>query len=185
MESHLTSQSPPKRPKRSRVLDEPSALRYCLGLLKSRPRTSFEVAVRLKEKGYEDTVINSTIGQLLEVRLLDDERFARDWVRYRDRLRPSGEWLIKHELEEKGLDERIISRALAARQTPEWFDEIGLRWDGRPIDRHLCEQVAAKRIRRLGDIDEQKKKQRVAALLARRGFKPSDVFGSLKITAEE
>lgn len=140
---------------------------------------------RLRDKGWSDLVANSVVGQLSELGILDDARFARDWVRYRDRLRPSGEWLLKHELEEKGLDERLIKEVLARRQSSDWFEEIGLRWDGRPIERHLCEQVAQRRSRRLIGLDEQKRRQRLAQLLARRGFKPGDVFSVLKLPFEE
>lgn len=143
------------------------------------------MVTRLRDKGWPDIVANSVVGQLLELQIIDDRRFARDWVRYRDRLRPSGEWLLRHELEEKGLDKRIVDDSLAMRQTPEWFEEIGLRWDGRKIDALLCEQVVAARSRRMTDIDEEKRRSRLVGLLARRGFQPGDIFPTLRLPSPE
>lgn len=133
------------------------------------------------DRGVTDVVANSVVGQLLELGILDDARFARDWARYRDRLRPTGEWLLRHELEEKGLDERLIDKVLAARQTPAWFQEIGLAWDDRPIDLVLCEQVATARAARQDQtLDFQKRRLRLGQLLARRGFKPGEVYSVIK-----
>lgn len=143
------------------------------------------MVTRLRDKGWPDIVVNSVVGQLLELQIIDDRRFARDWVRYRDRLRPSGEWLLRHELEEKGLDRRIVDDALARRQTPEWFEEIGLKWDGRKIDRVLCEQVVVARSRRMINIDEDKRRTRLAGLLIRRGFRPGDIFPALRLPTPE
>ena len=178
--------SQPRQPKRtkSRVFDDKTGLRYALNLLKSRPRTTFEVMSRLRDKGWPDIVANSVVGQLSELGILDDERFARDWARYRDRLRPSGDWLLERELSDKGLDERLVKKILDLRQTPEWFEEIGLVWDGRSIEQVLCEQVARRRSRRLVDIEPQKRQQRVMQLLARRGFRPGVIFSTLKLPEE-
>lgn len=159
---------------------ENRGLKYALGLLKSRPRSCFEVVAKLRLKGFDDHQANSVVATLLEARLLDDERFARDWVRYRDRLRPSGEWLLRHELHEKGLAERLIEQTIANRQTPEWFEEIGLTWDGRSIELHLAQQIVESRERRMTNLTPEKRITRLAGVLERRGFHPPIIWQAVK-----
>lgn len=177
-----------RKPSKQDVASRPGenrALAYALRLLKIRPRTSFEVAVKLGERGYDDLQANSVVGQLLEIGLLDDERFARDWLRYRDRLRPSGEWLLRHELNEKGLDERLIQAALEQRQTVEWRREIGLPESGE-LERLLAEKVVLPRARRLNsDLPREKKLARLTGLLERRGFSPDVIFAAAKWALEQ
>lgn len=151
-------------------LTENQALSYVLRLLKTRPRTCFEVATRLKERGLPGFQIDSVLQQLTQLKLLDDERFARDWVRWRDRTRPSGAYLLRHELEEKGVDAALIEAILETRETAGWREDIGIENPDRPVDELLAAELVARRQQRMADLPPEKRQRRLIDLLLRRGF---------------
>lgn len=138
--------------------------------------------MRLREKGYTDSRVNSVIEQLTSVKILDDERFAADWARFRDRLRPSGTWLLRQELRDKGIHDKLIATTIDQRETSTWFENIGLVWDGRPIERHLAEQVAGQWAKKTKRLPEEKRKARVLHALERRGFAADAAWAAIKIT---
>src|SRR3990172_12704691 len=84
-----------------------------LHYLKFRPRSVFEVEQKLKSKKISDSEIKKTIAVLKKNKLLDDENFAKMWVRDRNLLKPSGSYLLKLELKKLGLSEENIEKALS------------------------------------------------------------------------
>ena len=125
--------------------------------------------MRLKERGLEGFKIDSVMQQLTSLGLLNDERFTRDWVRWRDRTHPSGSQLLRYELQEKGIDEELISQVLMARETPEWREDIGVD-QHEPTDLSLARDLVRRRRQRMLSIDVEKQRQRLLGLLTRRGF---------------
>lgn len=80
------------------------ALRY----LSYRARTVKEVKGKLTEKGFNTEVINAVIAFLKEYKLIDDNAFARMWIRNRTTLKPAGRRRIINELFQKGIDKDTI-----------------------------------------------------------------------------
>lgn len=85
------------------------AFRY----LSYRPRTVLEVDKQLAGKGYENKIIDLVINFLLEYRFLDDESFARMWIKSRTCEKPCGRYRIRSELLQKGVAKDIVDRCLA------------------------------------------------------------------------
>lgn len=160
-------------------LTEDRALSYTLRLLKTRPRTCFEVAARLQERGLPGFQIDSVLQQLTKLQLLDDARFARDWVRWRDRFHPSGAYLLQHELEEKGVEAAVIEAVLAERETADWREDIGIKCDI-STDASLAADLVRRRQERMADVPIEKQRQRLLQLLLRRGFDPGVSYQVVK-----
>jgi regulatory protein len=59
------------------------AEKIALRLIARAEQTSFGLAVKLKKRGIEPAVAEEVISQLLEKKLLDDERFAELFIRSR------------------------------------------------------------------------------------------------------
>jgi regulatory protein len=125
-----------------------------LRLLSYRGRSEAEVQRRLREKGFEETVIQSVIDRLKGNGFLGDEKFAQDWVENRTTFRPRSKRMLALELRQKGIAEEEIQKALA-----EAGDEDNLAY-----------QTAMQYSRRLASADWETFRKKLAAYLARRGF---------------
>lgn len=158
---------------------EDRGLSIALNFIKYRPRSAFEVVRRLQRAGLDANRINSIVIQLTEFDILNDSRFARDWVRSRDRLHPVGNYLLKRELSEKGIVEDVIGRVLNERETEEWFAEIGVSFDGRRLETVLAEQLVKQRWPKIAKVDNLKQKQKLSQFLARRGFSPDAITATV------
>lgn len=84
-----------------------------LEFLAPRPRSEAEVRQRLARKGVEPATIAEVLDRLRELRLVDDEAFARFWVENRASFRPRGARGLRHELRQKGVAAEVIDRVLA------------------------------------------------------------------------
>lgn len=84
------------------------ALRY----ISYRPRTVREVNIKLADKGYDHQVIALVISFLQEYAFLNDEEFARFWIREREKVKPCGTRRIYCELMQKGVEKGIIESCL-------------------------------------------------------------------------
>src|SRR3989304_8842660 len=88
------------------------SINIALRFLKFRPRTVFEIEKKLKTKRFKDKEIKKVISVLKKNKLLDDENFAKMWVRDRNLLKPSGSYLLKMELRKLGIADEIIEETL-------------------------------------------------------------------------
>ncbi|WDT82211.1 MAG: regulatory protein RecX [Candidatus Manganitrophus sp.] len=64
-------------------------------LLSYRDRSVKEIETKLAEKGYSEEIIAEVIASLKEANYLDDDRFARQWVRFRTEHRHFGPIRLK------------------------------------------------------------------------------------------
>lgn len=136
-------------------------------ILSYRDRTSHEIGLKLKEKGFSDPVISETIGFLREIGAIDDLRFARQWARSRSEHRRFGPIRLRRELTEKGISaaeaEAVLSR-LAEEQDPVESAEAALAHRYR--DPELLKELSAR--------------QRAFAFLQRKGFSAETIFKAFK-----
>ena len=92
---------------------EPSlAKEAALRLLGYRDRATVELKRRLADSGYPQPVVDALLERLTEWGLVDDERFARAWVRTRARA-GLGARRISHELAQKGVARDLAALVLA------------------------------------------------------------------------
>ena len=100
-----------------KALDPADARSAAIGLLGRRDYASGELRSRLERKGFHPSVVESTIGELVEERALNDERFAANYVSYHA-ARGQGPQRISAEMKALALSEELISAALAG--GPDW-----------------------------------------------------------------
>jgi len=83
---------------------EPSAaMARCLRLLNARDKTTHELRTRLARDGYHGRSIDKTIDRLVELALVDDQRFTENYVD--SSLRAKKGWgRIARELARKGIE---------------------------------------------------------------------------------
>lgn len=128
-----------------------------LRLLSVRARSEAEMRRRLLEADIDTSAVEKVLLDLREIGLLNDREFALSFARNSIVTRPCGPSLLRRELKNKGIVDELIALALeeAYRETP--VEEI-------------ARQLAAKKRRQLGSVEEVKAKKRMVDFLARRGF---------------
>jgi regulatory protein len=141
---------------RLRNADEPDrAVTAALNLLSHRGRSERELRQRLRMKGYTLGAIDEAVRRVVEWGYLNDERFAEAWVEQRQAGKPRSRRALAHELREKGVDRAIIETAIDEAE----IDEVA---DAR--------RLAADKWRKDAELEPDKRRQRTAAFLARRGY---------------
>ncbi len=133
---------------------------WSLKILGRRPRTESEMRDRLRRRGFSPAVVQQCLQWLCSSGALDDEEFAREYVRYTQRRNPMGRIRLRQQLQKRG-GERELARRVAAEITPEREEELAgwalQRRGGLPPDDISRED----RLRQL---------RRLHGYLARRGF---------------
>ena len=104
---------PPLTSKSAELARGEQARAVCLRLLTARARTRAELAGQLTKRGYPDDVSTQVLDRLAAVGLVDDAGFAEQWVRSRRRNAGKGKRALAAELRTKGVDNEVITAALA------------------------------------------------------------------------
>jgi regulatory protein len=108
------------------------------------------------------------LDRLAQVGLVDDVDFAEQWVLSRRVNAGKGKRALAAELQAKGVDDEVITAALAG-------IDAG-------AERQRAEKLVRDRLRRekLGDDDDAKIARRLAGMLARRGYNQTMAFDVVK-----
>jgi regulatory protein len=125
------------------------ALRY----LDYRPRSRAEVRRNLEKHDISTEVINDVFKRLERSGLVNDERFAQDWVQNRSDFRPRSRRALAYELHQRGLNDSAIEKALE-----------GLN------EETLAYQAAVKQSRHYESLEMRDFRNKLGSYLARRGF---------------
>lgn len=137
-----------------------AAKAYALRAIASRPLSVAEMLARLEARGYDAATSAAVAADLQRVGLLDDERFARDFIRAQLARKPAGRALLI-----AGLRRRRIEDGVARRAVDEALGEVDLSGG--------AYRLAAARLRRMDPrLEPEVMRRRLFGLLARRGFDP-------------
>ncbi|MGN6391398.1 MAG: regulatory protein RecX [Gemmatimonadales bacterium] len=142
--------------------DAEASLRTVLRALERRPFARADLGRRLVRKGHPRAAVDAALDRVAAMGLLDDVRFARDYVQTRA-PRGRGPARLTRDLLAMGVDRAVINRALTD-EWPEGSDRI-----------KVPQSLAVKRAAQLGDLPRPVKRRRVLAYLARRGFAGRDI----------
>jgi regulatory protein len=93
------------------VAEQPDAVETALRALRFRDRTSAEIAERLEQRGIGEAERVQALETLERIGYLDDERFARMRAEQLAE-RGSGDALIRHDLERRGLAADIVELSI-------------------------------------------------------------------------
>lgn len=134
-------------------------------LLSRRGRSEKEVRDYLKTLSFKrkikdreelsEIVIEALIDKLKLRDLINDRRFASDWVDSRGKKR--GAQILKGELIQKGIDREIINEVIS--------NQLSVT-----SEEAVAEQALEKKMKSFSSLDEIKFKRKAFAFLMRRGF---------------
>lgn len=137
-----------------------------LRFLTRRQRTEKEIRDKLREKEFADEEIHQTIEHLKNLNYLDDEKFARDYIRHQLVLRPKGRLVLKQKLLLLGVKKETVDAALN-----ESFQEISQEAAALEAAKKFIKKSSKSRDDPpSARYDPRKAKQKLAAFLTRRGF---------------
>ena len=130
-----------------------TALKY----LSFKMRSKKQVIDKLEDNGYPSIIIDKVIALLEKYKYIDDESFAKVFIKDKSSIKGYGLYKIKYELKMLGIDEYIYEKYI--------------------IDKDILdEEKEAKRLlsKKAKNLDleniDYKQKQKLYAYLARRGF---------------
>lgn len=83
-----------------------------LRFLSLREHNRRELALKLKNKGYGQGIINRTLDSLEEDGSLSEERYVEAYIRSSNRRHPEGRSIMMARLLSKGADRAVCSRVL-------------------------------------------------------------------------
>ena len=129
------------------------AFQQALRLINYRPRTRAEIRTNLEKHKISPAAIDEILTRLEETGLVDDARFAAQWVENRSEFRPRSRRLLYIELRQHGLETETIE------QTLEEVDEEA-----------LALKAAQKHALKLAALDHATFRQKLTSYLCRRGF---------------
>jgi regulatory protein len=154
------------------VLADERQRAYVEGLryLGHKPRTSLEMARRLRQKEIGETIISETVQRLQQERYIDDTLYAQQWAEQRMTNQRKGKMWIRQELREKGIDKSLITETLD-NISPEQEKQSAL-------------ESARKKWNLIrGEVPDKRRK--TGAYLMRRGFSGELVRQVLQILVQE
>ncbi len=126
-------------------------------LLNYRMRTRTELDQRLRQKGYSQEIVERVIGKLGQIGLVDDSRFAEAFVATKIASKPVGRRELERGLREKGVAKEAAESAISQVRD----DETQLS---------LALAAAESKLRSLERFEPAKRREKLTAFLARRGF---------------
>ncbi len=118
-----------------------------------RPRSTAEIRHHLADKETTADVIEMVIARLEEQGYLNDQDFARLWVKEREASHPLGARALRFELRQKGIAADVIEAVLADLDTSE-----------------AAYRAAQSSARRFASLDDRTFRNKLGAFLTRRGF---------------
>jgi len=127
---------------------------YALMLLGYRERSLREIRMRMRQKGYEEKLIEKVMKYLKDRNLINDKRFTRLWAESRIK-KGYGSWRIQSELEQKGVNREMADEIL--KNLYSGIDEVQVALDLVKKKKWLLKEP-------------QRLTEHVSNLLRRRGF---------------
>ena len=147
-------------------LSQASAKATVYRLLKFRSRSEYEIVAKLKDKNFDNAIIEQVVSFFKKCDLINDTVFTKGWIASRLN-KPLGLRKIQQELNAKGVSSEIISTQLKT-MTREYNEQ------------QIIEQIIQKRARIYHGFDSITIQRRLAGYLLRRGFSPEVVYKGLQ-----
>lgn len=145
----------------------PSAYETALRFLGPKARTVREVELKLDEGCYSEGEIMQTVERLLEAGLLDDLKYARDFIETRLNTKPVSRFRLEEQLRAHFVPDDVIEEALASVE------------DGTEYENAV--KLAEKFSRQFEGLkDEDEKRKRIYSRLLTRGFDHETIKAALR-----
>jgi regulatory protein len=126
------------------------------------PRTRRQLADRLRLKGVEDTAAGRVLDRLQAAGLINDEAYARQWIKSKTRSGALGRRRIAAELARRGVPRDTAEEALAEEASADESEAVA--------------ELARRKAAAYRGLARDAARRRLAGFLSRRGFALEDVL---------
>lgn len=130
--------------------------------LSERAHSRGDLASALAKKQVPEEIAEAMLDKFETAGLINDAEFAHSWVQARSRGKGLARSVLAMELRRKGVDEETAREALSELD-PE-------------VERQAAHQLVQKKLRSMGNLDQQVQMRRLVGLLARKGYSPQVAF---------
>lgn len=137
-------------------------------MLAARGRAAKDLERQLTRKGEPGEFARLAVERLVAEGFLDDESYARSFVRSKSAGAGLARFRLKQELGRQGVERTVADEAIAEVFEEEGVDEVA-----------TATALATKRARSMRGADPQAKRRRLYSFLARRGYSPSVISEAL------
>jgi regulatory protein len=100
-----------------------AAVHKALQLSARRDHARYEMDLKLRQRGFPDSIINRVLEKLQRIGIIDDRRFAESWLYSRMQRKNEGPHKMKAALLKKGVDTHIVEDVIQSHFTPERIEE--------------------------------------------------------------
>ncbi|MGW3206673.1 recombination regulator RecX [Streptomyces sp. NPDC001135] len=128
----------------------------CLRLLTGTPRTRKQLADALRKREIPEDVAEEVLSRFEEVGLIDDSAFADAWVESRHHGRGLARRALARELRTKGVESALIDEAVSQLDSDQ--------------EEATARELVARKLRATRGLDRDKRRRRLAGMLARKGY---------------
>ena len=132
-------------------------------LLTRREHSCQELQQKLKNKGFDESLVEQTTNNLKQQGLLSDERFAESYLRFR-RNKGNGPIRIQQELRQRGVSDEIIAAAVIE-DDAEWFDlacKVREKRFGKALPENIADRAKQQRFLQYRGFNHQQLKHALA-----------------------
>lgn len=133
------------------------AFEKSLSFLGYRTRSSKETIQYLEKKGFDPSVIQKTIEKLEYYQYINDENYAKSWVRDQKIGKNIGKMAIRRELARKGINRDLAAEALGditdedeLERATQWVQKLMNKKTGASIDQKIILQKISQTLFRKG-----------------------------------
>jgi regulatory protein len=148
------------------------AREIALRQLTTAPRTRAQLSDAMARRGVPDEVADAVLDRFEEVRLVDDEAFAREWVQTRHVGRGLARRALRYELRERGVADETVQAAVEAIDADAEFE--------------AARELVRRRFPGMRADDPARRTRRLAGMLARKGYGTAIAFRAIReVTGEQ
>lgn len=131
-----------------------------------RDRCHQEVRKKLLDLGIYGEDLENIIIQLIEERFLDEERFARSFVRGKFRINKWGKIRIKQELKRREISDYCIRKGMEEIKSEAYEEQL--------------QEIITNKAAQVREENSYKKKNKIAGYVIGRGYEPALVWEKIK-----
>lgn len=155
-----------------KLSSEPDLYASAIRALMRRAHSVYEMRRALERRAEDKSLARKVLDRLREQKLLDDARYARQFVRYHIEIRRQGKFRIARDLRARGVPDRDIEAALE--EAFEQNDESAI------VRKRIVNKLKMFR----GEIDDRKMASMYRSLL-RAGFSSDVIRRELRAATKE
>ena len=130
-------------------------------LLNHRDRSAHELRTRLRDAEFDHELVEKVVERCISNGMVDDSRFASEWVRQRQANQKKSVAVLRRELKDKGVAGVIIDEAL---------EQVSADEQNAILDGLVAKKAASVKEVPESRADYDKALRRVVGVAARRGF---------------